>query len=138
MVNKKHILRIIDVNLNRSREGLRVCEEVARFILNNKALTKDLKNIRHRIQNIYGAFPQGWKAIVGARDSQADIGRHPSLIEMNRKNIKDVFFSNMQRSKESVRVLEEFLKLIDSKLSNRFKRLRFDLYEIEKKVLKEF
>ena len=132
---EKEILRIIDANLNRSREGLRVCEEVARFVLNSKALTKDLKNIRHRIQNIYEAFPQGWRTVVGARGSQTDVGRYPSFVEMKRKNVTDVFFSNMQRAKESARALEEFLKLFDHKLSNRFKRLRFDLYGAEKRAL---
>jgi len=134
---KNSALRVIDANLNRAREGLRVCEEVARFVLNNRPLTKELKNARHRIQNICGSFPNGWRSVLASRDSAADVGRQPSFVEFSRKNTNEIFFANMQRAKESTRVLEEFLKLFDYKLSNRFKRLRFGLYEIEKKTLKK-
>ena len=40
-------LRIIDANLNRTGEGLRVLEETARLSLNDAALTQRLKNLRH-------------------------------------------------------------------------------------------
>ena len=45
MVNKsaKDFLRIVDVNYNRAREGMRVCEEVARFALSDAALTSNGK-----------------------------------------------------------------------------------------------
>jgi len=131
------VLRIIDANLNRAREGLRVCEEVARFILNSKSLTGELKNMRHRVRDIYNSFPKKWKTLMDARDSKKDVGRHASPVEMKRKNPGDVFYANLQRTKESLRVLEEFLKLSDNRTSNRFKRLRFELYEIEKKALKK-
>jgi hypothetical protein len=36
--------------------------------------------------------------------------------------------------KESVRVLEEFTKLINKGLAVRFKELRYDIYELEKKA----
>jgi len=131
------ILRIIDANLNRAREGLRVCEEVARFVLNSKSLTGKFKKMRHRVRDIYSSFPKKWKTAIGARNSKEDVGRHASPVEMKRKSAGDVFYANLQRTKESLRVLEEFLKLSDSRASNRFKRLRFDLYEIEKKALKK-
>ena len=47
------LLRILDANSNRSREGLRVCEEVARFVLNSHPLTKDLKRLRHAIKTYF-------------------------------------------------------------------------------------
>ena len=37
-------LRIIDANLNRIGEGLRVLEELARLVLNDVVLTQQLKN----------------------------------------------------------------------------------------------
>jgi len=40
----------------------------------------------------------------------------------------------MQRVKESARVLEEFSKLIDRKVSVGFKNIRYGIYEIEKKI----
>ena len=46
--------RIIDANLNRSREGLRVCEEVARFHLSSPQLTRELKSVRHAVNALQG------------------------------------------------------------------------------------
>ena len=40
-------LRIIDANLNRMGEGLRVLEDAARFLLNNAVLSEELKTLRH-------------------------------------------------------------------------------------------
>lgn len=134
---KREILRILDANLNRAREGLRVCEEITRFSLNSASLTRDLKNARHRIQNIYSGFPSGWRHLVGSRNTRSDVGRGSFRIEMKRGNVGDIFFANIERAKESARVLEEFLKLFDSKLSSRFKGLRFSLYEIEKKAARK-
>lgn len=134
---KRSILRVIDVNLNRAREGLRVCEEVTRFVLNSKPLTAEVKKIRHRIQNIGDSFPKEWKGLIASRDSASDVGRTPSGLGMKRRGPADIFAANMRRAEEAARVLEEFLKLFDRSLSNRFKRIRFDLYEIERKTLKK-
>jgi thiamine-phosphate pyrophosphorylase len=57
----------------------------------------------------------------------------PSLPrELNREDVADVYFANTQRCKESLRVLEEFLKLIDSDGAQEAKRLRYQLYALEK------
>ena len=55
--------------------------------------------------------------------------------EMNRKSYRDLFIANMQRVKESLRVLEEFSKLCDAHVALRFQRLRFRAYDIEKKTV---
>jgi len=44
----------------------------------------------------------------------------------------------MERVKESLRVLEEFSKLIDGGISDRFKRLRFRAYGAEKRLVSRF
>jgi len=131
---QQNILRIIDANLNRSREGLRVCEEVARFILANSNLAKELRTIRHQISfNLKKFFPD-LKTLVRSRDSQRDIGKSYSEQSL-RKNHKDIFSANMQRVKESLRVLEECSKIYDQKLSRNFFRLRFKAYRLEKKIV---
>jgi thiamine-phosphate pyrophosphorylase len=45
-------LRIIDANFNRSREGLRVMEEYARFCLADASLTERCKTLRHDLGNV--------------------------------------------------------------------------------------
>jgi thiamine-phosphate pyrophosphorylase len=134
---KKEVYRIIDANFNRSREGLRVCEEVARFTMNSAVLTNDLKLVRHSISSILKNTPATAKMLNASRDTISDVGRHnrPES-EMSRITCTDIFGANIQRVKESLRVLEEFFKLIDKKSSARFADLRFKVYEIEKKASK--
>ena len=71
------------------------------------------------------------------RDSNLDVGRIISELKIKRKNYEDIFFANIQRCKESIRVLEEFSKLKSSKVSAEFKVLRYQLYELEKKASKK-
>lgn len=135
-MRKNNIYRIIDANLNRVKEGLRVCEEIARFILNNHKFTADFKNIRHEIDGIIQkACPVS--VLLKERNSDGDVGRLNSRGELKRSNCRDIFWANIQRAKESLRVLEEFSKLIDEKSALSFKRLRYKVYEIEKSSFKK-
>ena len=134
---KKDLLRIIDANVNRSREGLRVCEEISRFILEDKALTKEFKDIRHAISNNVKKFPGKIELLLTSRESQTDIGAkiaNPS----KRETFKDLFLANIQRAKEALRVLEEFSTVFSRPLSKSFARLRFKTYTLEKKVIARF
>lgn len=127
------VYRVIDANINRLKEGLRVCEEITRFILNSRAFTSEFKKIRHRTDAILRCFP-GHMALFQERESLRDVGGRIYGNELKRKSYQDIFFANIQRAKESVRVLEEFTKLIDKNIAVKLKRLRYDLYELEKKV----
>ena len=128
--------RIIDANFNRSREGLRVCEEVARFIWNSRLLTGELKTVRHSVTGILKNVPAASKILFKARDVKSDVGRiKRAKSEMRRLDYSDIFAANIERVKESLRVLEEFFKLIDGNISVKFTKLRFKVYEIEKKAL---
>lgn len=42
-------LRIIDANVNRIGEGLRVLDDVSRLLLNSSDLSQRLKNLRHEL-----------------------------------------------------------------------------------------
>ena len=137
MINGE-MLRIIDANLNRSREGLRVCEEIARFMLDSRKLTEELKSVRHKISNIVKTFPVSSKKLFSSRDVEMDVGRRfKSRSEMARSDYADIFSANIERVKESLRVLEEFSKLIDRKTSIKFTNLRFNVYDIEKEAVRK-
>jgi thiamine-phosphate pyrophosphorylase len=125
---KEKLYRIIDANLNRSREGLRVCEEIARFVLDDGGLTKEFKSIRHGISDCIKLYPPRLRGIVSARDSGCDVGRGKQAIEKKHDGWKDVSAANMERVKESLRALEEFSNRIDKKISDKFKKLRFRSY----------
>ncbi|MBI4981670.1 MAG: thiamine-phosphate pyrophosphorylase [Candidatus Omnitrophica bacterium] len=139
MVNytsSNNINRIIDANINRAKEGLRVCEEITRFILNDGILTSTLKETRHEISAVANKCFLT-KELVEARESQFDSGRNIQANELERKDLPDIFFANIQRVKESIRVLEEFSKLLSKKSALKFKNIRYNIYEIEKKALRK-
>jgi len=126
---KDKVLRIIDANINRATEGLRVAEDIVRFVLDDGKLTSKLKNVRHEIV-------RSLKNVrCEMRDVKGDVGAGRSTkSEGRRKNILDVFIANIKRAEESIRVFEELSKLFDAKLGPKFKKIRFELYDIEQKA----
>ncbi len=127
------VSRIIDANINRAKEGLRVCEEIARFILDNRLLTSRLKLIRHTLTSLSESIISRDERFK-ERSSIKDVGRFIKANELKRDGVSDIFFANIQRVKESIRVLEEFSKLINIKAALGFKNIRYKIYEIERKI----
>ena len=133
----KEIYRTIDANYNRAKEGLRVSEDIARFILNDKQLTKSFKDLRHSITSALDELDVKQEKLLGSRSTGKDVGKKSSLSELNKRNVTEIFFANLQRAKESLRVLEEFSKLINKKKSIGFKSIRYKIYDLEKKTFKK-
>lgn len=121
--------RIIDANLNRLREGIRVVEDICRYTFNSQELSSQLKNLRHL------AKVDDYKSLLQARDIINDPLKASTLSENSRENIESILLANLKRAQESSRVLEEIFKLEDVKNAQKFKHIRYDLYDIEKKVL---
>ncbi len=137
-MKKSAIYRIIDANLNRAREGLRVCEDTARFILNNSNLSLRFKRIRHRLTEISKRLPTRPTQLIKARNSQDDIGKYlfaPDQKKYKKRQVKEIFIANIRRTEEAMRVLEEFSKTIDKEISDNFGKLRFKIYALEKETL---
>lgn len=133
---KTHIFRVIDANTNRAKEGLRVCEDIVRLLVEDKHATQQLKNIRHAISGIINTSNLKALRLSDYRDSHNDIGKNlPS--DSPKKKIADVFYANVQRAKEAIRVLEEVISLFDTNAARRFLKLRFKLYNAEKECLKK-
>lgn len=135
-INEKGIYRVIDANANRAREGLRVCEDICRFILDKRTETRKIKDIRHALTEQIRSLNS--LKMLACRDIEKDVGKQSILTELKRKEIQDVFYANSQRVKESLRVLEEFAKLIDEKAALEFKSMRYKIYAVEKNTIKEF
>ncbi|NQT30009.1 MAG: thiamine phosphate synthase [Candidatus Saganbacteria bacterium] len=131
---KSNISRIVDVNINRAVEGVRVMEELARFVLDDKAATLALKNIRTTLRAAANKLTRKG-AHFEARKSLEDIGRKLyTKSEACRKNLLDIFVANAKRVQEALRVLEEFSKLSDPSFGKFFKDIRFGIYDIEKQI----
>ena len=131
---KKTLLRVIDVNFNRSKEGLRVVEDIFRFIFENNVLRKKIRKLRHALTCI--ANETLLKDAILSRNSKDDIGKDIDDLELKRNDINSILYCNLQRAKESLRVLEEFLKVISFEKVSEIKKIRYKLYQIEKEALK--
>ncbi|MEW6609175.1 MAG: thiamine-phosphate pyrophosphorylase [bacterium] len=130
------IYRIIDANINRAKEGIRVVEDVCRFVLEDEELTSKLKKIRHQIGKLTHKLVN-YSSLLTSRDSESDPGLSISAQNKEkRKDYVDLVISNMCRAEESCRVLEEISKLKDENLSFEFEKIRYALYLLEKEVVK--
>jgi len=126
-------LRIIDANINRLGEGLRVLEDVARLVLDDAVLSQQLKNMRHEM--VKGDLTLN-KQLIQARDSEGDVGIDIEVSgEEERKDLPAIVVANSRRVQEALRVMEELAKTTEVNLdSEKFKKARFELYTIEKKL----
>ena len=122
--------RAIDANLNRLREGLRVLEDINRYIYDEGDLSRRFKRLRHRVREAWSIER------VMHRDAQHDVGRGSTESEMLRDDIGSIVVANFSRSEESCRVLEELFKLQKPELSTLFKELRYELYDLEKETFR--
>ena len=129
-------IRILDVNTNRGREGLRVVEDLVRFVLDDADLASRIKIMRHEVTSLSQQLPLDKSNLLNARDSKGDVGMNlNNASEDLRTDLSQIATANIHRSQESMRVLEEFSKLYDADVALRFKKLRFQLYGLEKEIL---
>lgn len=131
--SQDYIYRLLDANLNRAREGLRVVEEITRFVFNELQVTKKLRRLREKLSKTSSiVYPK----LIHARDVKTDAGR--KFKERKRENLNDLLIANFHRAEEAIRVLEEFAKLISADAGEKFKKIRFEVYDLEKKILTNF
>jgi len=124
------ILRILDANLDRAREGMRIVEEWCRFGLNDTRLTEECKEIRQELGRWHTA------EIRAARDTPGDPGTdltHPQ--EEQRSSLSQVLVVNFSRTQEALRVLEEYSKVGHGELAAIAKQLRYRTYTLESQLV---
>ncbi len=131
--DRQRVLRVLDANLNRAREALRVLEEYARLVIDDKGLTKHTKGIRH---DLVACVPEALnRRLTVSRDIVADVGRTvgtPS--EYHRSNISDVTTAAAKRLEEALRTIEEYGKTIDPSFARGIETIRYCVYELEQRI----
>ena len=128
--NRVDVHRVLDAASNRAREGLRVVEDVARFVLDDQHLTSELKRIRHAL--VLALEPLDDGRFLASRDTQQDVGTDLSdAAEYSRGQLRDIVNSNFGRIQEAVRTLEEFAKLSVGP-SSEIEQIRYRLYTLHK------
>ncbi|GCL36652.1 thiamine-phosphate pyrophosphorylase [Sphaerospermopsis reniformis] len=124
------VYRILDANLDRAREGLRIIEEWCRFGLNDAQLAEGCKHLRQEVSKWHTA------QIRAARDTPGDIGTdltHPQ--EEQRSSITSLLQANFCRIQEALRVLEEYGKLHNAEMGKTFKQMRYQVYTLESTLM---
>lgn len=124
------LCRILDANLDRSREGLRIIEEWCRFGLNNADLANECKQLRQELARWHTS------ELRAARDTPGDPGTeltHPQ--EEQRSGIQQLLQVNFSRVEEALRVLEEYGKIYDPQMGKAFKEMRYRVYALESNLL---
>jgi len=139
-----YLLRMIDANLNRSSEGLRVLEDTARFLLNDTELSQRLRTMRHDLARETKSLRIRF---LSYRDAEHDVGHPypflPGEREFNRRTPSlqsslDLVTANAKRVEESLRVVEELAKLseVSSMLNSAsFEQARFTVYTLEQDLI---
>jgi len=129
LLTDKNTLRLIDANLNRLREGIRVVEDIFRYVYNNKQIASKLKNLRHQSRI------DCYEELLESRDIINDCLKQTTVSETNRADLYSILIANFKRAQESSRVLEEFTKLNSTQNSDIFKNIRYELYDLEKALI---
>jgi thiamine-phosphate pyrophosphorylase len=126
------ILRTLDANFNRAREGLRVVEDFVRFGLNDAGLSQALKSIRHELALTTASVAD---RAVAHRDVGADVGTAISTpSEGARPGERELVLANCKRLGESLRSIEEHLKLLDPAVAGAVEQLRYRFYTVEASI----
>jgi len=124
------IAQLIDANLDRAREGLRVMEDWCRFGLKRSDFSIQIKDWRQQLgvhhHHIYR------KARLTSNDPAMGVS-HP--LQKVRFTPYAVFIANSSRVQEALRVVEEFTRITDPKLCEIASKIRYETYAIEIKVL---
>lgn len=124
------ICRILDANLDRAREGLRIIEEWCRFGLNSGSMANECKQMRQELASWHT------QEIRAARDTPGDPGTTLTHArEEQRTSIEQLLQANLCRVEEALRVLEEYGKLYNPQMGAVFKQMRYRVYILESNLL---
>ncbi len=142
--------RIIDANLNRTREALRTLEDLARFVLNDESLCVKLKHARHALADAARSLPLDRAALLAWRDTPGDVGtRVTAGGEYQRSTAGDIAAAAFARLQEALRSMEESAKALPGEAKGgaaeqergvrsaaaAFESIRYQSYEIERQVM---
>ncbi|HET6575646.1 MAG TPA: thiamine phosphate synthase [Fimbriiglobus sp.] len=127
--------RVVDANLNRAREALRVLEDYCRFVLNDRVLTEQVKEMRHELAAVAASLPSG--VLLAARDTPGDVGTSVTTPgEYDRASPARVAAVNLKRLQEALRSIEEYGKVFGEGLGRRAEAVRYRTYTLERAVVR--
>ena len=133
MENKDKILQIIDMNVNRACEGLRVVEDFAR-VQNWDDLAKKISRIRHSIREHLNELDA---SLLNSRNISKDEEYNQTYSA--HKTLYSLLMANFKRTGEAIRNLEEYSRLeAKSDSISFFRKCRYKSYESENEFSKNY
>jgi len=130
------VLRLLDANLNRAREAMRVVEDYGRFVLDDGPLCGRIKDLRHDLAAAARDFAA--EAILH-RDTPGDAGRENKTdAEMHRQDVADVVTAAGKRLGEALRAIEEYLKTLSPARAALVESIRYRFYAVEQELALTF
>ncbi|MBI4178760.1 hypothetical protein HY522_04940 [bacterium] len=131
------LLRILDANFNRALEGCRVIEDALRLGREGaRGRYFRVKIFRHRLSFLRSRF--GIRRLLAGRRVLQDPGAfRRDVLERRYPSTHAMLAANLQRVKESLRVIEEVGRTVPDSgpLAGGAKRLRFQAYGLEESIL---
>lgn len=125
------VWRLLDANANRAREGLRILEDTARFVMGNAEASAGLRSLRHQIDE---QIRKHYAQLLKNRDVKSDSGR-TNKAAPHKTGVPGLVAANFKRCEEALRVLEEYGRVISPAAVKHFQRIRFEVYGWEKRLL---
>ena len=127
---REGMLRLLDANLNRAAEGLRVADDLARFVLDDARLSGEFKAIRHGLVAAVGCVGVDAAVRLLARDTVGDVGTTVTTAgEASRPDVASVAEAACGRAAEAMRSIEEACKVLGAAVPAReVESLRYRVY----------
>jgi len=125
------VWRAIDASANRAAEAIRVLEDVARFVLDDVALTSLAKQLRHELA--VALTQRALAPRIALRDVRGDVGAgmaEPAALP--RASVADLVAANAARGTQAVRSLEECVAVVAPEAAAAFEPIRYRLYALER------
>ena len=133
------LVRILDANANRVREGLRTAEDYVRFMIGDLQQAGRIKLLRQTLTEILHGVEGLERSLLESRNVAADPMRPDNwkdvLRRIERETPRDVAQRGMKRAQEGLRVLEENLRGFQIDAAERIARLRYLAYESEQWIV---
>ncbi len=128
------VARMVDANINRAGEGLRLLEDYARFVLGNENFCAMVKQDRHSLS----AMRRGLLGPLATtcRDTPGDVGTGIKTdSELNRTGMAAVLEAAGARATEALRVLEEIAKLENAGAAAQLEAIRYRTYTLTQRLV---
>ena len=126
--------RILDANLNRAREAVRVLEDAGRFLLDDRDAVSVCKQMRQTLKRFADGVGPG--LLLASRNTTGDVGTSVTCeVEQSRSSEAEIATAAAKRLTEALRTLEEYAKLVAPDQAAELEQTRYRVYTLEQSLI---